>query len=173
MLVEGASVTEIAHELGVSKATVCFHKRRLGYAMDGRFGRRYDWTAIQAYYDAGHSARACREAFGCSPWSWNQAARRGALTLRPTLRPIETFLVAGRRTDRGHLKRRLLAAGLKAAVCEACGITNWRGEPLALELHHVNGDCLDNRLENLQLLCPNCHSQTDNWGGRNVRRNAA
>jgi 5-methylcytosine-specific restriction endonuclease McrA len=38
-------------------------------------------------------------------------------------------------------------------------------------LHHVNGDGRDNRLENLQLLCPNCHSQTDNFAGRNVRRN--
>ena len=45
------------------------------------------------------------------------------------------------------------------------------GEPLNMELHHVNGDGSDNRLENLQLLCGNCHSQTDNWGGRGARRN--
>ncbi len=41
---------------------------------------------------------------------------------------------------------------------------------LSLELHHVNGDGQDNRLENLMLLCPNCHSQTDTWGARNKGR---
>jgi len=39
-----------------------------------------------------------------------------------------------------------------------------------MELHHLNGDGQDNRLENLQLLCGNCHAQTDNWGGRGVKR---
>jgi len=43
------------------------------------------------------------------------------------------------------------------------------GDPLALALHHVNGDNCDDRLENLALLCPNCHSQTENFAGRNVR----
>jgi hypothetical protein len=173
MLAAGDSITEIARHLGVSKATVCFHKRTLGYAMDGRFGRRYDWAEIQRYYDVGRSARECRDAFDCSAWAWSQAVQRGALRLRPKLLPIETFLVKGRRTDRGHLKRRLLDAGLKEARCEDCGIADWRGRALALELHHINGDGLDNRLANLRLLCPNCHSLTDTWGGRNARRRAA
>ena len=64
----------------------------------------------------------------------------------------------------------MIRAGLKENRCENCGITEWLGKPLSMELHHVNGDGRDNRLENLQLLCGNCHAQTDNWGGRGVGR---
>ncbi|MEA2353631.1 MAG: hypothetical protein QOJ14_2045, partial [Thermoleophilaceae bacterium] len=44
------------------------------------------------------------------------------------------------------------------------------GRPLSMALHHVNGDGRDNRLENLRLLCPNCHSQTENFAGKGVVR---
>ena len=76
----------------------------------------------------------------------------------------------GRKTSRGHLKARLLREGLKQCRCEVCGLSEWRGQPLSMELHHVNGDGRDNRLENLRFLCGNCHSQTPNWGGRNRNR---
>jgi 5-methylcytosine-specific restriction endonuclease McrA len=80
------------------------------------------------------------------------------------------YLVAGRRVNRFHLKGRLLSSGLKKNRCEECGISHWREKSLSMALHHVNGDRHDNRLENLQLLCPNCHSQTPNFSGRNARR---
>ena len=50
--------------------------------------------------------------------------------------------------------------------CEECGISEWNGEHLTLELEHENGNRKDNRLENLKLLCPNCHSQTSTWRKR-------
>jgi 5-methylcytosine-specific restriction endonuclease McrA len=68
-----------------------------------------------------------------------------------------------------HLKKRLVKAGLKEPRCERCGLDTWRSAGLSLTLHHMNGIRDDNRLENLQLLCPNCHSQTDTFAGRNGR----
>lgn len=81
--------------------------------------------------------------------------------------PLDVLL-AGRR-NRNHLKLRLIKLGLKSLACEECGLQTWRGLPVSLQLHHVNGVGQDNTLENLRLLCPNCHSQTENWGGRNAR----
>ena len=48
-------------------------------------------------------------------------------------------------------------------MCESCGITNWKDKPITLELHHIDGNNRNNLRENLELLCPNCHSQTHNW----------
>lgn len=67
-----------------------------------------------------------------------------------------------------NLKQKLYKAGLKQPVCECCGINNiWNGKELSLHLDHINGINNDNRLENLRILCPNCHSQTETYAGRN------
>lgn len=69
------------------------------------------------------------------------------------------------------LKRRLLNEGLLEARCygEGCAVLEtWLGTLLVLQLDHINGDRTDDRIENLRLLCPNCHSQTITWAGRKV-----
>ena len=71
------------------------------------------------------------------------------------------------KTKRIGLKERLYRDGLKEKKCELCGITDWRGKEIAFHLHHINGNPKDNRLENLQIVCPNCHSQTENYCDKN------
>lgn len=65
------------------------------------------------------------------------------------------------------IKKKLLGFGVLENKCYRCGLVEWLGEPINLELHHINGDRWDNRLENLVVLCPNCHSKTDNYKGLN------
>jgi HNH endonuclease len=161
---------EVARTLGIGKSTVTYHAQRLGRRIDKRFCRRYDWEAVQRYYDAGHSVRECQAAFGFSSATWSDAVRRGAILPRPGATPMSQLLVAGVYRGRDNLKLRLVKEGLKTNRRERCGITAWRGEKLTMALHHINGDRLDNRLVNLELLCPNCHSQTDTFAGRNGRK---
>ncbi len=161
---------EIARELGLSKATIAHHVRGLGIPADERFSRRYDWAAVQRDHDAGLPALECCEQFGFARATWSKAVATGRIKPRDRKIPLEDLLVKGRRTSRGHLKARLIAAGLKENRCEICGITRWMGKPVSMQLHHMNGDGSDNRIQNLQLLCGTCHSQTDTYGGRNGHR---
>jgi hypothetical protein len=172
LLEEGLTRAAVSARLGVSKATVTYHAERLGVPGFPACGRRYDWAQVQAYYDAGHSISDCQQQFGFARRAWANAAKRGDVVARPQAMPLEDLLRSDAPRGRWNLKRRLIAAGLKCEACEECGITEWRGRPLSLALHHVNGDRNDNRLQNLALLCPNCHSQTDNFGILN-RRHAA
>lgn len=70
----------------------------------------------------------------------------------------------------GTLKPRLIQLGVPYQ-CNSCGLKDsWLGKPITIELHHRNGNRLDNRVENLEFLCPNCHSQTGTHRGRNIPR---
>lgn len=64
------------------------------------------------------------------------------------------------------IKNRLFKEGLKEIKCECCELTKWMGQSIPLELHHINGVNNDHTLSNLQILCPNCHAQTNNYSGR-------
>jgi hypothetical protein len=172
LMADGLSQNAIAAKLGLSKATVSYHAKNLGKPRDERCNRRYDWAVIQAYYDEGHSIARCVERFGFSRQTWNAARLRGDVVSRPLAPPLELLLVKGVRRTSYHLKNRLLAAGLKVNRCEICGVARWLERPLAMALHHVNGDNTDNRIENLQLLCPHCHSQTESFSGRNKKPRA-
>ena len=129
---------------------------------------RYDWVAIQKYYDEGNSFGQCRERFGFCSAAWVKAVRRGELRTRPRSLPIEEILRNS--VSRTTIKRRLIQAGILINECDECGLSEWRNKPLSIQIDHRNGVRNDHRLENLRMLCPNCHSQTETFAARNLRR---
>lgn len=87
-------------------------------------------------------------------------------------RPLSELLVenSGCGSSKGRLKKRLIEAGLLTNECGECGQGPvWNGKPITLALDHINGIHSDDRLENLRVVCPNCHSQTSTYCGRNKR----
>jgi hypothetical protein len=96
--------------------------------------------------------------------AWNQGSKYTPVK-PPT--PLNQILIENSSwTNTNFLKKRLLREGYKEWKCECCGQTEWLGKPIALELHHINGIKDDLRIENLQILCPNCHAFTDNYRGK-------
>ena len=73
-------------------------------------------------------------------------------------RSVQSYLETNSSSHSHYIKIRLLQEGLKEAKCEKCGLVEWMGHSIPLELHHINQVHNDNRFENLQILCPNCHS---------------
>lgn len=67
------------------------------------------------------------------------------------------------------LKQKIIKYNIIEYKCSKCGITSWLNNPIILQLHHINGNNRDNRKENLTFLCPNCHSQTHTFCGKNKK----
>lgn len=72
--------------------------------------------------------------------------------------PIEDYLDNKRFIPSDRLKKRLFEEGIKEKRCESCSLTEWLGEEVVFELDHINNNHYDNRLINLKINCPNCHS---------------
>lgn len=87
-------------------------------------------------------------------------------------KPLSEILVENSNYQSHKLAQRLLKESVKEHRCERCKRTEWEGVLIPLELHHVNGNRTDNRIGNLQLLCPNCHALTDNYRGKNIGMSA-
>lgn len=85
--------------------------------------------------------------------------------------PLDKILVENSSYNRWRLKQRLISDGLLDNKCSECGLAGiWNNKPINLQIDHINGISNDNRIENLRLICPNCHSQTETYSGRNITK---
>lgn len=134
--------------------------------------RHHDWAAIQAYVDKTSCSQTalCRE-FDLELSVLQYAIQRGRVAIRDHTPLAALTKKRAHRVNGTYAKRLLLATGVLTEVCEKCGQgTTWQGKPLMLQLDHRDGNCHNNAVTNLRLLCPNCHTQTPTYAGRSIRR---
>lgn len=85
--------------------------------------------------------------------------------------PIEEIIYENKHPtyNTNSLRNRLISEGYKVYKCERCGISSWQDKPLSLQLHHKDENKRNHYITNLELLCPNCHSQTEGYAGRKAK----
>ena len=113
------------------------------------------------------SVKVAIETLGLDTSHFTGSGWRKGTSLGPK-RDITVYLSNQAFIGSHKLKKRLLAEGIFEHKCYSCENTEWMGKSIPLELEHINGCHKDNSLENLTLLCPNCHAQTDTYRGKNV-----
>lgn len=84
--------------------------------------------------------------------------------------PLDEYIKKSKDVQTNKIRKKILREGIKPHKCECCGNTEWLGKPIPLEVHHKDGDNHNNDLDNLELLCPNCHAQTDTYRGKNCKK---
>lgn len=138
-------------EAVANETTIAGVLRRLGY---NPHGGCYD--TVRRYIE-----RLGLDVSHFTHQGWAKGNKKTAEGYRGDLLPL---LVKGGRVN--GLRNRLISAGIKEAKCEECGLTEWRGQPAPLQVDHVDGDRSNNELNNLRILCANCHMLTETWGSK-------
>lgn len=93
---------------------------------------------------------------------------KGFTLIRKNYIPAEQY-IQGNSVKSSVLRDKLIKEGIKERKCEQCGLSEWFNQELSLELHHIDGNHYNNELTNLQILCPNCHSLTQNYRNKNSK----
>lgn len=137
---------------------------------------------IEKWITEGKTKAQMARELGCNPKTINPVLKRLGLEYtgnqgckglsKPNGRELSLLEYLEKSIDiqSNKVRKKLLDEGYKEYKCECCGLTEWLGEPIPLELHHKDGNHFNNELDNFQLLCPNCHAKTSSYRGKNCSK---
>jgi Zn finger protein HypA/HybF involved in hydrogenase expression len=134
---------------------------------------------IEKWISEGQSKAFMARELGCNPKTINPLLERlnleykgnqsgkGLKKPKSNKMTLLEYLANSQDIQSNKVRIKLLEEGYKEHKCECCGKSSWLGQPIPLELHHLDGNRNNNNIENYQLLCPNCHALTDSYRGKN------
>ena len=137
---------------------------------------------IEQWIAEGNTKAQMARELGCNPKTINPVLKKLGLEYagnqgckglsKPNGRELSLLEYLEKSIDiqSNKVRKKLLDEGYKEHKCECCGLTEWLGEPIPLELHHKDGNHFHNELDNFQLLCPNCHAKTSSYRGKNCSK---
>ena len=170
LLNEGLSYNKIASRLNCSKSIVAYYAKKfraIPNDSNQAVPKLIDWTEVQAYYDDNHTVLETVNHFQFSKTVWDKAVKNNDVKPRHLKLTLDQLATSGPKSRRRQIKRLLLELNIWEQKCSICGQgPEWNHKKLTLQVDHINGDPCDHRIENLRLLCPNCHSQTETHGSK-------
>jgi len=175
LLKSGATCAEVVKKIGVKRSTVDYHAKKIGVSILVGHYRKYNWSDIQNDITGGMTVKEIREKHGFAVGSYTKAVNRGELNPKKPLvqMSLDELCALFDGLDvlpyhRQCIRKKMVSEGIPYE-CAWCGVSEWRGRKLTLDVDHVDGCRTHNVRTNFRFLCPNCHSITPTWKGRNKK----